>query len=141
MNSLTRDLATTAPARPQAPRRRGIAALEVALLLPVLAGLLFLLVEGGAMIRTYSAISEASRSAARQVILTGETSGAGDLVQSLLPDLSSGALSTTVTTDSADNSVTVEVHYDYSSYFSSNPLGSSHEPLLTMAAQTSMPLP
>lgn len=129
------------PAPVRGPARPGIAALEVALLLPLLAGLLYLLVEGGAMLRTYAALSEASRGAARQVVVSGEPSSAPDLVQSLLPDLASGSLSTSVTMDAGGTSVTVEVSYAYSSLFSGSPLGGDHEPLVTLAASTSMPIP
>ncbi len=135
-------MSRTAPApRPHGPARPGIAALEVALLLPLLAGLLYLLAEGGAMLRTYSALAEASRAAARQVIVGGDSAAAPDLVRSLLPDLASGSLATSVTTDAGATSVTVEVSYAYQTLFSSSPLGGSHEPLVTLAAKTCMPIP
>ncbi|WP_245588362.1 TadE/TadG family type IV pilus assembly protein [Desulfocurvus vexinensis] len=143
---MTARMPDTAPAprpRPRAARRRGVAALEVALLLPVLAGLLFLLVEGGAVLRAYSAISEASRAAARQVIVSGNASAeaASALVRSLAPDLASAGLTTTVTTDPTGSTVTVEVSYAYQSFFRDNPTGLGHEPLLTLVAHTSMPVP
>lgn len=121
--------------------RRGIAAIEVALVLPVLVGLLYVLVEGGAALKAQSAITEASRSAARQVIISGETSGVQDIVETLAPTLSPGAISATATTSPGGDSITVEVTYDYQSFFNANPTGGDHEPLFTLAAQTSMPLP
>ncbi len=121
---------------------KGIAALEVALILPMLAMLLYCLVEGGNMLSVYTSMSEASRGAARQIVLSGETAGTSDLVQNLAPDLSPGDLTTTVSTDTAKNLVTVEVQYDYQSIFNlDSGLGEGYPELFTLSAQTSMPLP
>lgn len=121
--------------------RKGLAALETALLLPVLAAMLYLLVEGGNAVMTYSALAEASRVAARQVLMTGDAADAADLVPSLLPDLDPGSLSSTVSFEDAGNTVTVEISYAYPSLFGASPLGSPHESLLSLAARTSMPMP
>ncbi len=143
MTTRTPDTAPAPRPRPRAARRRGVAALEVALLLPVLAGLLYLLVEGGAVLQAYATIAEASRTAARQAIVSGDASAdaASALVRALTPDLDPGALSTTVTTDPTGSTVTVEVSYAYPSFFRANPFGTGHQPLLTRAAYTSMPVP
>ena len=119
----------------------GLAALEAALLLPVLAAFLYLLVEGGNAVMTYSSLSEASRVAARQVLLTGETAGTQDLIRTLLPDLTSDALATSVSFEDAGNTVTVEISYEYSTLFSGKPMGQTHDGLLSLAARTSMPMP
>lgn len=127
--------------RKDTSRESGLAALEAALLLPVLAGFLFLLVEGGTAVGTYSSLCEASRVAARQVLLSGETDGAAQLVNSLLPDLDADALNTRVVLEDGGNTVTVEISYAYQTLFGDNPLGETHENLLTLVARTSMPMP
>ncbi|WP_461211321.1 TadE/TadG family type IV pilus assembly protein [Desulfocurvus sp. DL9XJH121] len=120
---------------------RGLAALEAALILPLLAGFLYFLVEGTTVIMTYSALSEASRVAARQVLLTGEDSGIQDLVGSLLPELNADGLSTSVNYEDSGNTVTVEISYDYQTLFSDTPVGETVEPLVSLVARTSMPAP
>ncbi|ABB39164.1 TadE family protein [Oleidesulfovibrio alaskensis G20] len=121
---------------------RGLAAIEVALLVPVLAALLYVLVEGGNTIRTYSALTEASRSAARHVVLTGETDNLDAFVRSLVTSLDPQALSTNVSAAEQGAMVTVQVRYGYKSVFTSNIItGEANEPLYTLTAQTSMPLP
>ncbi len=120
----------------------GMAAVEVALLLPALAMILFLLVEGANTLHDYSTISEASRSAARQVVLSGDTSTAKSTVESLVTELPADALNTKVTLEDAGTAVTVEVSYAYQSFFSSTteadaPLST----LYTLTARTTMPIP
>lgn len=119
----------------------GLAALEAALLLPVLAAFLYLAVEGGNAAMTYSDLSEASRVAARQVLLTGQPSGTDSLVQSLLPDMDPGDLTSVVSFGDEGKTVTVEISYAYSTIFGANPLGSHHDEQLSLAARTSMPMP
>ncbi|MFV0421276.1 TadE/TadG family type IV pilus assembly protein [Oleidesulfovibrio sp.] len=121
---------------------RGLAAIEVALLVPVLAALLFVLIEGGNTIRTYSALTEASRSAARHVVLTGESGNLDAFVRSLVTSLEPSAVTTNVITADNGSMVTVQVSYGYQSIFTNNLFtGEANEPLYTLTTQTSMPLP
>ena len=101
--------------------QKGLASLEMALIVPVIAALLYVLVEGGNTIRTYTALVEASRAAARQVVLTGNDSTAQDFVRSMSTILAPQGLTATVTRDNANHKVTVEVRYGYRSIFNSNP--------------------
>lgn len=120
---------------------KGVSALETALLLPVLAGLLYVVVEGAGALTTYSSLSEASSVAARQVLMTGESSHIPELVNALLPDLDPSDIVTTVTFEDAGSTVTVEVTYDYQTQLGGNPLSESSSDLLTLVARTSMPVP
>lgn len=122
--------------------QKGLASLEMALIVPVIAALLYVLVEGGNTIRTYTALVEASRAAARQVVLTGNDSTAQDFVRSMSTILAPQGLTATVTRDNANRKVTVEVRYGYRSIFNSNPYtGDPNDALYSLAARTSMPLP
>ncbi|MBU1001110.1 MAG: pilus assembly protein [Proteobacteria bacterium] len=120
---------------------RGVAALEAALLLPVLAGLFYLLVVGAGALITHSSLSEASSVAARQVLMTGESSHIPDLVNALLPALDPSDIVTTVTFEDAGSTVTVEVTYEYRTLLDGNPLSDTSSNLLTLVASTSMPVP
>lgn len=120
---------------------RGVAALEAALIIPILAGLLYLLVEGAQMLTTYSTLSNASSVAARQVLMTGESSQIPDLVNSLLSEINASDLSTTVTFEDSGSTVTVEVTYDYQTLLGGNPLDSSAASSFELVASTSMPVP
>lgn len=117
----------------------GFAAVETALLLPMLAMILMLLVEGVSALKAYSDIAEASRSAARQMIIADDTTSASALVQALAKDLETTALHTTVALDGA--SVTVEVSYDYQPYFSQAMFDAFTDNGITLVAQTTMPMP
>ncbi|WP_207264651.1 TadE/TadG family type IV pilus assembly protein [Desulfovibrio sp. Huiquan2017] len=122
--------------------RRGMAAVEFALLLPVLALLILLLMQGGNAMHTYSALVEASREGARHVVTAGDSADVAALVAAVVADLDPDKLSTNVTTDTLDNTVTVEVSYVYDIFGSQsgNALFGKDEPL-TLVAQTTMPLP
>lgn len=120
---------------------QGIATMETALILPVLIGLLYLLVQGSGALITYSSLAEASSVAARQVLMTGESAQIPDLVKALLPDLDPADLATTVTFEDAGRTVTVEVTYDYEMLLGGNPFGDKSSDPLTLAASTSMPMP
>lgn len=124
-------------------RRQGLAAVEFALLVPVVAFLGLLLLEGGNAMHTYSSLVEASREGARHVLMEGETSDVAALVEALVTDLDPEALSTNVTTDPVANTVTVEVSYAYQIFGSQNGqrlFGEEDDPL-RFVAQTTMPLP
>lgn len=121
--------------------RRGIAAVEFAIMLPAMALMLFLLVEGAYAMHTYSNLVEASREGARLALMDGASPDIEALVQSITNELDREALSTSVTTDAGSNTVTVEVSYDY------HPFGRDALEMLTgerglqLIAQTVMPLP
>ncbi|EGB16151.1 TadE family protein [Pseudodesulfovibrio mercurii] len=123
-------------------RRRGMAAVEFALLVPIMALLILLLMQGGNAMHTYSSLVEASREGARRVVTQGESSDVAALVAAVVADLDPDKLSTNVTTNPADNTVTVEVSYVYDIFGSQdgNGLFGNDEPL-TFVAQTTMPLP
>lgn len=124
-------------------RQRGLAALELALILPLLMGIFFLLVEGANAMRTYSLLSEASREAARLVLREGTTADVNTLVQSLTAEqLPGSTVNATVTTNTAQGTVTVEVNYDYETMFGSSTLTAlnNNEPYVLLA-RTTMPLP
>lgn len=121
---------------------KGMAATEIALFLPVLALLLYLVVEGANTLHDYSTISEASRSAARQVVLSGDPSTARPTVEALVTELPVDALTTNVTVGDAGGSVTVEVRYAYTSFFTANARADGPMPALyTLTARTTMPIP
>lgn len=127
-------------------RRRGMAAVEFALLLPVMALLILLMVEGGNAMHTYSSLVEASREGARHVLMEGDTADVEALVAAVVADLDPGKLSTNVTTDPDANTVTVEVSYVYELFGSKSGTGDSEglfgkDEALTFVAQTTMPLP
>lgn len=124
-------------------RRQGLAAVEFALLVPVVAFLGLLLLEGGNAMHTYSSLVEASREGARHVLMEGETSDVAALVEALVTDLDPEALSTNVTTDPVANTVTVEVSYAYQIFGSQNGqrLFDEEDGPLRFVAQTTMPLP
>ena len=124
--------------------RKGVAAVEFALMLPALALLILLLVEGATAMHTYSALVEASREGARHVLMQGDDADVNSLVAALVADLDLEELSTDVVTDSVANTVTVKVAYNYKPFGS----GSEEEGMfgdnydeIQFVAQTTMPLP
>lgn len=124
--------------------RRGIAAVEFALMLPVMALLFMLLVEGANTMHTYSALVEASREGARHVLMQGDDANVEALVEALVADLDAQDLSTSVTTDPIANTVTVAVAYDYTPFSSTGSGGSipgEENDSIKLVAQTTMPLP
>ncbi|MDY7001181.1 MAG: TadE/TadG family type IV pilus assembly protein [Thermodesulfobacteriota bacterium] len=123
-------------------KQKGMAAVELALILPLLAVLLYCLIEGGNAIRTYAAISEIGREAARMVIREGPGVDVAPLVEALAVDLPASDIDTTVAVDQDNNIVTVEVSYEYPSFFNNVPLfGETYPEVFTLTASTSMPLP
>jgi len=123
-------------------KQKGMAAVELALALPLLVVLLYCLVEGGNAIRTYAAINEIGREAARMVVREGPGVDVAPLVEALTVDLSASDVDTTVAVDQENNIVTVEVSYEYPSFFSNVPFfGETYPEVFTFTASTSMPLP
>jgi hypothetical protein len=122
---------------------RGLAAMELALALPLILALLLMLVEGAGAMHTYSVISDASREGARLVLRAGETSGVGALVDSVAAQLPGDDLQTTVVVDGGGQSVTVEVSYAYEPFFGvgSGLLGPLWDAAPVLRARTTMPLP
>lgn len=122
----------------------GLAAVEFALILPVLTALLFLLLEGGYAIKTYATLLEASREGARLVLRDGEAADVQALVRSLTRDMAGEDIASTVTADPVNRTVTVEVSYEYRSFCGENSyfqtLNGESDPYV-FKAQTTMPLP
>lgn len=128
--------------REKSQAKRGLAAMEFALLLPVVALLLFFLTEGANAMHAYHALVEASREGARLVLMEGEEANVDVLVKSLADELTPEHLTATVTKDAAANTVTVEVSYAYQALWSQDVLEMlSGSPTLRLVADTTMPLP
>jgi len=121
--------------------RNGIAVVEFALILPVLALLFFVLVEGAHAMQAYSNLVEASREGARLALMEGPSSDIDSLVRAVTQELDSDALTTLVTTDSGNTSVTVEVSYAYQPFIENALELLTGNPSLQIVAQTTMPLP
>ncbi len=123
-------------------KQRGLVAMELAMILPVLMLFFLLLVEGANAMRVYSVLKEASREGARMVLRDGDTNQVSTLIDSLLHDLPDTELTTNITTDAAAGSITVEVVYEYQSFYGYNPaLEAFDEDPFILRVQTTMPLP
>lgn len=123
-------------------RERGMATAELALLLPLLTLLFLLLVEGANAMRVYSVIQEASREGARMVLRDGDISQVPALIEALAQRLPDTDLATSITTATGGNAVTVEVTYQYQSFYGYNPaLEALGETPYVFRAKTTMPLP
>lgn len=123
-------------------KQRGLAVLELALLMPFVAALLLLLVEGANAYHVYSELSEASREGARLVLREGDGAGVPLLVQTIVEGLSGESPEVAVSMDGDGKAVTVEVSYAYQSLFGTNPaLEALGDEPLTFRARTVMPLP
>jgi len=122
--------------------QRGIAALEVALILPFLVSMIMVLVETSNMLHTYQTVEDASREGARAYVRDGNSSDIATVINSIMNNLPTTTLNTTVTTNTAANTVTVEVQYGYSSFFNANQLLSAfNSGPVTLQSTTTMPLP
>lgn len=122
--------------------QRGMAAVELALVLPLLASILFFLVEGAGALKASMVLSEASREAARMVLRTGDSSSAASLVAALTERLSGDSPQTNVSVDSAAHTVTVQLEYAYAPVIADNPLiAALPDGQLTLRSRTVMPLP
>ncbi len=128
--------------RKHARNQRGLAAVELALMLPALMLLLLLMVEGANAFRVYNVLHEASREGARLVLRDGDASDVPLLVESLLGRLPDSTLTTNVMLDGDGLAVTVEVAYVYQSFYGFNPaLEALDGAPFTFRAATVMPLP
>jgi len=122
--------------------RQGLAAVEFALMLPAMALLLLLLVEGANAMHTYSSLVEASREGARHVLMEGDSASVDALVAALVAELDTEDLVTNVATDPVAKTVTVEVSYDYQPFGSESTGGIFNDGNpFQLVAQTTMPLP
>lgn len=122
--------------------RQGLAAVELALLLPVMALLFMLIMEGSNAMHTYSSLVEASREGARHVLIEGDDANVPALVASLVTDLNTQDLNTNVIKNGMANTVTVQVSYVYVPFSNSNntsTLGENNA--FELVAETTMPLP
>ncbi|WP_462326258.1 TadE/TadG family type IV pilus assembly protein [Desulfobaculum sp.] len=121
-------------------RERGLAALEVALILPLLAVFIATLVEGGNMLGAYTDIRDCSRQAARLLASSPAPPDVTELVRRLAPELDADKLSAAVTTDDTTDKLTVEVSYVYATLLAAVPgFGQSGARSFTLRARTSMP--
>ena len=123
--------------------KRGLAAAEFALVLPMIAMMLFLLLEGSNAMRTYFTLAEASREGARLVLMDGDGTRVSQLVDSLAHELREDLLSTNVQLDGSANKVTVEVSYEYQPFYGAAEALEmlSGQKAWTFKAKTTMPMP
>jgi Flp pilus assembly protein TadG len=121
--------------------RKGLAAVEFALILPAIALLFLFLVEGANAMHAYSNLVEASREGARLALLDGAPSDIEALVQAVTQELDADYLTTSVITDEGSNTVTVEVTYDYQPFGENALEALTGESSLQFVAQTTMPMP
>lgn len=121
--------------------RRGLAAVEFALLLPAMALLFFLIIEGANAMNAYSNLVEASREGARLALMDGASSDIEALVKAVTQNLNGENLETVVTTDAGNNTVTVEVSYVYEPFGENALKALTGDTSLQLVAQTTMPLP
>jgi len=123
--------------------KRGVAAVEFVLCLPILLLLVFGLIEFGLLFYNQQVITNASREGVRAGIVTG--TGTADIIQIVenycdnnLINLNGAnelqAGSVTVSGPAGDNDLTVRVHYDYNFLFAGI-LGFDQK---TLSAQTIM---
>jgi Flp pilus assembly protein TadG len=121
-------------------KRSGMAATELALMLPFIFLLLFMLVEGANAMHMYSSLQEASREGARLVLMEGESADVTSLVRALVSDVPPESLTTTVNT--VESEVTVIVSCQYTPFNGGEDgyefLTGSNDPFV-LKAQTTMP--
>ncbi|WP_147819685.1 TadE/TadG family type IV pilus assembly protein [Salidesulfovibrio onnuriiensis] len=124
--------------------RKGIAATELALMLPLIVLLLFVLVEASTAMHTYTSLQEASREGARMVLLQGEDADVVGLVKAIITEIPDDAVNTVVTTDQTQKTVTVTVSCEYVP-FKGGSDGTSiitgETDTYTLQASTTMPIP
>jgi Flp pilus assembly protein TadG len=115
--------------------------LEVALIVVfVLVPIMLCIVEGGKVITEYATLNEASRVAARRVVVSGQTSDVVLLVRSVASELDPGKLQTNIITDHDNGFVKVEVTYEHEWLLGRLAEYSGLEDF-TYTASTTMPLP
>lgn len=124
--------------------RKGIAAMEMALMLPLIVLLLFVLAEASIAMHTYTSLQEASREGARMVLLQGEGADVDGLVKTIITEIPDDKVITSVVTDTGQRTVTVTVSCDYIP-FKGGTDGSSiitgEQNAYTLQASTTMPIP
>jgi Flp pilus assembly protein TadG len=122
--------------------QKGMAAVELAALMPIFILLLFFGIEGSNAVHTHACMSEAGREAARLIVNKGDDSEVNALVSVLTADLSAKDIGTNVIMDKDNKIVTVEVNYEYECLFA-NVLAFQDEDgnALQFSSKTSMPLP
>lgn len=125
--------------RKQDKSRQGTAAVELGMLLPFLVLLLFFLVEGAYAMHAYSNLVEASREGARMALIEGDTTNVSAMVDALTTSLDGESLSTVV--NSGQDTVTVEVYYEYHPFSENIFKMLTGSETIQLAARTVMPLP
>ena len=122
--------------------QRGMAAVELALVLPALMMLLFLIVEGSGALHTRMQLIESSREVARLVLRDGADANVDGLAASLAEPLAGTAPTVSVDIDDAAQTITVQVDYAYQSIFGDGSLVAmlGNGPY-QLSARTVMPLP
>ncbi len=120
----------------------GIAAIEFALILPALALMLLVLVEGAWALKTQYTLVEASREGARLVVRQGNASNVNYLIETLTSKLPETAMTTSVDIDEGQQTVTVQVDYEYQPFFLDGSFVErfGSDPFV-FRASTTMPLP
>lgn len=122
-------------------RQQGMAVAEIALITAfLLVPLTLCLIEGGRALNAYTALCDASRAAARQVVVTGDTAGIQTLISSVAGPLDPDNLSTNIILDPDNGMVTVEVAYAHQWIFGNLAQSGGLEGL-TLTASTCMPMP
>ncbi len=124
--------------------QKGIAATELALLLPLIVLLLFVLVEASTAMHTYTTLQEASREGARMVLLQGEGADVDGLVKAIITEIPDDSLVTDVTTDAGQKTVTVTVSCEYVPFKGGSDgtnFISNDKQTYMLQASTTMPIP
>ena len=119
--------------------RRGVAAVEFAMILSVLLFLLFFLIEGAHAMHAYSNLVEASREGARLVLMEGDAANVDSIVAAMTHELDPNALNTAVSAGS--ESVTVEVQYEYEPFNENIFVMLTGKEHFQLSASSTMPLP
>jgi Flp pilus assembly protein TadG len=125
--------------------QRGHALIELSLMLPVLTMLLAGVIEVGNAINAFLTIQEASREAARLIVLKGSSANTYGLVQSLtnrLPTTTFTVVPAYGTDSKGGRNVTVQVTYDYRYILGNSSLVEKFLPSpFTLRASSTMPIP
>ena len=124
-------------------KEAGSALVELAVLLPLVGLLLAGVIEVGNALNAYLTIAEASRDGARLIVRQGPTADVQGLVQTLTQRLPNSTLTATPTYGmdaKGDQTITVEVRYDYEFLFG-NVLADILPNPFRLTAQTTMPIP
>lgn len=106
-------------------RQKGNAAVELGLMFPIALALMMLAVEGGFALKAYMALHEASREGARLVLRESSAAQLPLALKTLADKLDLTKLKSTVVMDQGTKSVSVELTYDYPTFFGKYASGSS----------------